>query len=241
MGYIRNIIEPEELYLCWMATDESERRRFRVGKLHRQEEGNVILEYYHDSQELKEAAARGFRGYPAFPDIKKSYHQGVMEAFMRRLPPRSRRDFHNYAAWYGIPPDRVSEMSDFALPGYTGAKVANDGFSLVHPFDTPMPFEFMLEVAGYRDHGELPADEIRKGMELTFQPEPQNPDDPEAIRIMHNGSKIGYVDKGRTPLIHRWMEQERYITAHVERINGITERKLIYVWVEVSALEKATA
>ncbi|HEX4044328.1 MAG TPA: hypothetical protein VHZ76_01510 [Gammaproteobacteria bacterium] len=43
------------------------------------------------------------------------------------------------------------QISDFALLGYSGAKLLSDGFSIIHPFaHANGPCELLLEAAGYR-------------------------------------------------------------------------------------------
>ncbi|MEX0780334.1 MAG: HIRAN domain-containing protein [Balneolales bacterium] len=236
MRPIHKIIEPDTLALVWQAIDSERRKRFVVGKITRTPDG-AILEYLSNS-DVEEARNLGFQGYPAFPRLTKKYSDSVMNSFVRRLPPRSRRDFSKYLGFHGISTD--VEISDFALLGYTGAKLPHDGFSFVHPFDTDEDFEFVIEVAGFRHRDNIHLDDLEIGMQAFFQPEPDNPKDPNAIKIVVENKHIGYVDRGRNLQVKQWMAQDRSIKAQIFRFNGTEKRPLVYLILIVSAvLEKA--
>ena len=58
-------------------------------------------------------------------------------------PPRSRGDFGRFLGALRIKAD--AEISDFALLGYSGAKLPDDDFTVIHPFENAsVPFEFMV-------------------------------------------------------------------------------------------------
>jgi hypothetical protein len=191
--FIEHLVEPQRLLLYWQARESKKRSRYRVGQLV-MKGGQVVLQYDH-GPEMAEAKQMGFEGYPAFPLKQVEHSHQVMEAFKRRLPPRSRGDFSRYLELRAIQAD--AEISDFALLGYSGAKLPNDGFELVHPFDDPPEaFEVLLEVAGFRHEAELDASELNKGDPVQFVPEPENPVDTQAIRMESAGRKLGYVPRG---------------------------------------------
>lgn len=66
-----------------------------------------------------EAEQNGFESYAAFKDPKK--HCNALGAFMRRVMSRKREDFPEYLAKFGLNPSM--QFSDFALLGYSGAKL----------------------------------------------------------------------------------------------------------------------
>ncbi|ABM17142.1 hypothetical protein Q667_17350 [Marinobacter sp. C1S70] len=231
--FIEHIIEPRRLLLCWQARDSESRSRYVVGELV-QREKNVTLRYFTGTPEFKEALNNGFVGYPAFPIRSGDVHTGqVLEAFTRRLPPRNRRDFSRYLEMRGISPE--AEISDFALLGYTGAKLPNDGFEIVHTFEhAGDQVEFVLEVAGFRHESTIPADQIVVGESVTFHPEPENQYDPHAIRIELRGTKIGYVARGHAPVILDFLNDGAEISGEVFRKNGTAERPLIYIFTQLT-------
>ena len=236
MRYIEHLIEPDRLLLSWQAQESKNRSRYVVGELVRKE-GKVILNYFNGSEDFNQACQDGFTGHPAFCIKGKGivYDDSVLEAFIRRLPPRSRSDFYRYMELRGLNPN--AEISDFALLGYVGARLPDDGFELVHPFDNAtQPFEFITEVAGFRHESEIKPDEIALDDSVQFIPEPENPHDSNAIRIEMAGRKLGYVDRGRLDLFHRLLNTGHRITGNVMGKNGTENRPLVYIFTSVSTV-----
>lgn len=230
MRHIEHLIEPNRLLLSWQALKSKDRSRFVVGELVR-EGKKVTLRYFTESPDFEHARLDGFTGYPAFQikDGVDSFDNQVLEAFTRRLPPRSRGDFYRYLELRGLNPDQ--EISDFALLGYAGARLPDDGFEVVHPFDNVNgPFEVIVEIAGFRHESKVDPEDLKTGDEVSFKLEPNNQFDSKAIRIEQNGKKLGYVDRGRLDLFHRHLRSGHSISGEITRKNGSPERPLIYIY-----------
>jgi len=235
MHFINNIIEPKKLLLAWQSLDEEYRTRYIVAELN-STKGMVTLNYLVNTKDFLAAQQRGFESYPAFQDINKIY-SNVLDTFIRRLPPRSRGDFPQYLEGIRVKPD--AKISDFALLGYSGAKLLSDGFSLIHPFnDVTDKCELLLEIAGFR-HIEANQDtKIEVDMPVSFLIEEVNEFTKEnAIRVMVGGIMRGYVNRGMIPTFLTWMSSNRVINAWVEKINGTPGRPAAYVYVEISAVK----
>lgn len=230
---IEHIVEPARLLLLWQGPEGSSRVRHVVGEL-TSCSGNVALRYATDSSDLQAAKRDGFRGHPAFIDLEKIHVTGVLEAFLRRIPPRSRQDFGEYLSQQRLPTDKP--VSDFALLGYSGARLPSDGFSLVHTFEKHSgAFEFITEVAGFRHQAPVSgvkAADIGLNDAVTFAPEPENPVDPLAVAVVWHGKRIGYVVRGLNPYFGTWLTS-RDVSAHITRINGRPEHPAVYLFVEV--------
>ncbi|MBF0399306.1 MAG: hypothetical protein HQL90_00910 [Magnetococcales bacterium] len=233
---IRHIIEPKHLFLAWQAPDGSSsgRTRRKVAEIAAEETGTIVLRYLKGTEDFEEALAAGFLGYPAFPLDLDQHASGILEIFMRRMPPKKRRDYDDFLRFWRLDP--AIPISPLALLGYVGAQLPGDGFSLVHPFDTAKPpFEFLEEVAGFR-HIEgfkkvLPL--LSNGQEIQLRADPDNPHDPLAIRIeLLDGRPIGFVNKLQAPGLHRWLEIPG-VRGFIDRINGTEDRPLVYVFLEV--------
>lgn len=223
---IEHLVEPQRLLLYWQARESKKRSRYRVGQLVKQDD-HVVLEY-SDEDEMDRAKEAGFQGYPAFPLKQKVHCHQVMDAFKRRLPPRNRRDFSRYLELRAIPIN--ADISDFALLGYTGAKLPDDGFELVHPFDEPPAiFEILIEVAGFRHEAEIEVDILEGGGSVQFLTETDNTVDTKAIRMESSGKKLGYVPRGHLDMLHRMLSDGADVVGEVFRINGTQERPLVYV------------
>lgn len=225
-----HITEPQALLLVWQGSDEANRpsrTRRVVGKITHGPGETAELRYLIDSADFAAAAQQGFTGYPGFPS-KQPIHASatVLQAMLRRLPPRKREDFADYLAQHRLP--SPFPYSDFALLGYTEARLPSDGFSLVPVFDPDAtPCDYILEAAGTRYH----CDQIQAivvGDTVELQIEENNPVEPGAIAIFDGPHKLGYVNRALLPTVSYWLKHKT-VRAQVERKNGKPERPLIYI------------
>jgi len=233
MRYIEHIIEPDRLLLSWQVSQSAKPRgRMFVAELIRQGD-DADLVYLSDSEEFTQAKGLGFECYPGFPANQPRYSK-VLSAFMKRLPPRSRGDFDKYLNSLRIRPG--TPISDFALLGYSGARLPDDNFTVIDPFENAAPpFEFLLYVQGYRYlKDQLPPSRVAVDQEAIFQPEPENTIDPNAVKVLIQGEHAGYICRGLTNSFHQWLARGYHLTAHVERINGTEDRPDVYLFVTVN-------
>jgi hypothetical protein len=166
------------------------------------------------------------RIYAAF-NLKQSEHgKDVLAAFMRRLPPRSRADFTQYLEGLRL---ASSNLSDFALLGYSEAKLPSDGFSLVNPLDDAgTPNEFLLELARYRHHEpSLVKNDIGASVDLV--PEPTNAFDPNAVAIQYGLRTIGYINRLQAKVVGKWVQQNR-ASAVLEKLNGTPNKPRAFIF-----------
>lgn len=234
MNVIQHIIEPNRLYLIWQAANEKDRKRKIVGEILRTEKG-ARLEYLVGTEDFTAAKEVGFEGYPAFPVGRDPHPEAVLETFLKRIPPRSRLDFPKYLENLRLPKD--AEISDFALLGYSGARLPGDGFSVLPSFsDAQPPFEFLSEIAGFRYYAGL--DDIEIGDVAEFEKDLDNPHDSNAIKVFTRGKMIGFVNRIHAPCFSEWMDKYS-VSAFVERINGTSARPLVYLFVQVSEVAEA--
>jgi len=227
MRKIKHIVEPESLLLTWQ--DPESRMRYVVGRVRREGAGYCFR--YEHGPDLDAAVSKGFKGYPAFPHLDKEYRLGVMESFMTRLPPRSREDFGKFLEYWHIDSSLRESISDLALLGYTGAGLPRDGFRFVPVFPPSEHLAFIAEVAGNRYH-----EAGRIGDRVRFVPEPENPHDPEAVRVESlNGRILGYVMHGLNRQFSAWLASGR-LAGEIVRINGLSDRPVVLVYVEYDHL-----
>jgi len=117
---------------------------------------------------------------PGIPDLNAAYDLGVIETFMRRLPPRTRGDYGNYLEQFRLRPQ--TPVSDMGLLAYTGAKLPSDGFSIVNPLDDMRAdCELLIELAGFRHVSVIPSSDLSLGAPATLVVEPDNTFDPNAV------------------------------------------------------------
>lgn len=242
MHVIEHTFVPTLLLLVWQAPDGRDRSLLVVGEL-RDQSGVISFHYLSNTDDFRQAVALGFVCYPAFRKQEGEYTDGVMDSFLRRLPPRSRGDFTKFLEQWCLP--ATAKLSDFALLAYSGAKLPSDGFSLVWPLDeVTAPGEVLLEVAGFRYQG-VGLNELTEGMPVKFVSEPDNDKDSKALRIEVGGRRIGYVKRVQRDAVVKWLAQYD-VEAYLERFNGTSERPVVYIFCRVthrrsSSLPRAVA
>lgn len=78
-----------------------------------------------------------------------------------------------------------------------------------------------MTVAGLRFYSYWNHPEDLTGKAVTFEPEPTNPYDPKAIKIMLDGKQLGHVPRTQTGVIHDKLEKgfvvDGVITHHYPR------------------------
>lgn len=197
MPIVNHIFEPKRLYLVWHHSgDNSPRHRRIVGELYRDGE-SASFRYLKHSDDYKLAVEEGFIGFPAFTVHSNEPFKNAIDVFSKRLPPQKRADFGKYLSQYGLPDN--FEGTTLALLGYTGARLASDSFELCADYsDMEAPADLVLEVAGaqyYLSLNSLPVE----GDRVVFKFEPHNVHDCNAIAIIWQDTKIGYISKSVAP------------------------------------------
>lgn len=234
MRFIEHIIEPERLLLAWQSSDERHRRRYVVAELNKLE-NRIDLSYLVNTKDFEDAKKNGFEGYPAFQDLHKT-HQNVLDAFLRRLPPRARGDFPQYLERLRLSQDL--KLSDFALLGYSGARLLSDGFSVIHPFDNVNgSFELLIDAAGFR-HIQNNHDGIKINDSVSFVKEYNEVIQEEAVRIITSDKHIGYVTRPILSTFLELMNDDRILGAWIEKINGTPGKPSVYIYVQVGPIKE---
>lgn len=236
MSSISHLCEPVKLLLTWQglesAANAEARSRYVVGELTPSaDKVFATFRYLRDTPDFQKASQFGFQGHPAFRlSADETALTDVLQTFMRRLPSRKREDFPAYLQMHLLP--YPFELSDFALLGYTGARLPSDGFALSPVFDgSDLPCQFVTDLAGTRYHTtSADIDSVQIGDEAKLILEPENEIDPDAIRVEIDGKKMGYINRVIKNNIHGWLQCAN-VTAEVSRKNGTPERPLIYITV----------
>ena len=236
MNKIRTIVEPKGLVVSWQAAD-GDRSRFVVAEITRKTgEKGFLFRYLVNSPEYKNATKAGFRGYPAFSTDVAVHEQGVIEAFMARLPNRSRADFGAFLEQHRLPAS--PHISDIALLGYTGARLPGDSFELVPVIDPATErVEFVLEACGFRYQG-IDVSSVEVGQPVDFVADATNRHDRNAVAMFIGERRIGYINRVLAPTVLTWLRSRR-VTGSVDRINGRPDRPMVYVFLEVRESEES--
>ncbi|HEY9280511.1 MAG TPA: HIRAN domain-containing protein [Eoetvoesiella sp.] len=233
MNPLSYIVEPEGLLLTWQPQDEQARPRTRriVAEIDLKNDNQATFRYLKNTADFQTAIEAGFKGYPAFDLGADEISTGVIETFLRRLPPRKREDFAEFLALHRLP--FPFPYSDIALLGYTGARLPSDGFSLVPVFPKDaVPCDLLLEIAGFRHIEGVSTAQLKVNDPVIFAIDHNNPVDSDAIAINHNKVCIGYVNRALKNTFHGWLKTKK-VMATIDRINGKPEHPLIYLRIAV--------
>ena len=223
---IENIIEPKKLFFIWK---DNQGNKYTVGELQRtNNEADLI--YHFGTEEFKNAKQSQFEGYTSFPLINQKW-QNVMSTFTRRITSRKRADFNEWLNTYKIANN--TNISDFALLGYSGASLPSDNFMFLHPFEIENEnFEFVTEVAGVRHRNNLDLSILSEDDKVEFILENENINDPNAIMIHCNKMHIGYMNRCFAKRF-REILLKRNIEAFIDRINGTKDVPRLLLFVKV--------
>lgn len=248
--WIEETGDPKRLILAWQAPYElQDRVRWAVGELTAEGNGGRFRYYSGDEfgrlnagRDPSQLEAAGFLGYPAF-DRKHAgqsddFRDGVIDAFLRRLPPQTRSDFPRYLAHFRL--RSADGLSPLSLLAITEARLPSDGFSLIDPLDAEAPArDVVFEIAGHR-HNTEHRQALMPGQPLDLVPDPGNAHDPNAVRIEAAGALIGHVSRFQAPAFGHWLKV-RAVSAWLLRLNGTPEAPRAFAFVRVRPLARRRA
>lgn len=227
---IENSIYVNTLFLTWQSNKDRNERHL-VGALKRLDSG-FEFSYLVETPDYNDALVKGFQGYPAFPLNKGPFTNDVMATFMKRLPPRSRRDFRKYLVNHHLP--ETFDGSDFDLIAHTGVQLPSDGFDLIPNLEeAEVPFDYLMQVAGtrhYLTYEQASKIDLYSVVELKL--EDDNKFDCYAVAVLVDGVVIGYVNKLFCATVRKLME--RNLKCYIAQISGTLERPLIYVMISAN-------
>lgn len=238
--WIEAVCEPRRLLLAWQSADLRPESRYRwaIGVVEPRDQ-ELTFRYFDPGDEFRqhnqgkpfnELGRLGYAGYPAFDKAKPVHAEGVKAALLRRIPPRSRSDFAEYAARFLL--RDPSGLSDMVLLGRTEATLPSDGFSLIDPLDSSVSrCDLLLEVAGFRHYATKV--DLSKGMSVEIAADPISQWDSNAVEFRVGGIKFGNVNRLQAEAFRGWLKTAR-VDAWLERLNGSAERPRAFVFVRIT-------
>lgn len=180
----------EELWLIWK--DPTSRRRYKIGSLIKE---NNRYSFTYVNPELDDARTVGFKYFPGFEDLKKSYESDTLFTnILTRLPNETRPDYLEILNCYNLEKD----SDDFDILKATRGRTLTDNYEFVPAFD-PNKIEF--DVAGTRHCSDVEEckNYLKVNKKLYLDPEPENLKDPNAIKIIFKENDksyhLGYVPR----------------------------------------------
>jgi len=204
------------LYLAWRQPD---RRWWPVGQLTRQG-SDYVFTYTKGAISAEQA---GFRPLLTFPDRDEVYVSSkLFPLFANRLPPKSRPDYSDFVQWLDLGPGEADPM---ILLARSGGRRETDMFEV---FPLPERTTAGRYDASFFVHGlshrpaeaQDEASRLRPEDRLELAPEPGNPEDPHALRVLATGTHLGFVPRYLCGDIHSLRAaSEESVRVAVRRVN----------------------
>ena len=164
-----------ELWLIWK--EPLSHKRFKIGILIKLNDG---YEFSYVDPKLGEARKVGFNFFPGFNDLSKTYKNN--ELFINiasRLPNKGRIDYLEILNSYNLD----KESSDFDILKATRGRTLTDNYEFVPAFDLN---KIEFDVAGTRHCKDINKckDFLKINRVLYLEPEPNNKNDENAVRVV---------------------------------------------------------
>ncbi len=180
----------DELWLIWK--EPISRRRYKIGILIKD---SSKYKFTYVNPELDSARLVGFKYFPGFEDLLKTYESDSLFANIKtRLPNDTRPDYLEILNCYNLEKD----SDDFEILKATRGRTLTDNYEFVPAFDSSK-IEFDIAGTSHCSDIEECKNYLKVNNILYLQYEPENPKDENAIKIVfkENGKSyhIGYVPR----------------------------------------------
>lgn len=223
----------QSLWLVWQ--NPQTRTYYHVGTLSYYE-GMYEYSYTYYSKgegKIDSALENGYMLHPAFPDPNKIYKsKELFAAFDRRLPSPDRVDFIAILSDIGLD-ENYTKMD---LLQQTRGRLANDTYSFENPLrvetDGKLHTSFFVHGMRYYNPPELWSKWLEIKGTLQLKREPENNNDPNAVKICTNeGKLLGYVPRFYSKGISALLENGANPLVRVAYVN---EKSTPHWWVKVT-------
>lgn len=214
--------------LVWK--DPITRSRYKVGELEASDQ-KYIFKYV--DPDLSEAIGKGFKNYPTFPDLKKTYTSvDIFTTILERLPRKKRPDYKEILSRYNL----AESSTDIEVLSATRGRTPTDPFEFIPvlQYIPELPFEAKFEIAGVRHHDTHQLrEELGIGTRLKLIREPANNWDPYAVLVITNSElTVGHVPKYYSEIITDMLVSNQGYHAEITRVDFNNETP--DEWVQVS-------
>lgn len=180
----------EELWLIWK--DSISRRRYKIGSLIKE---SNMYKFNYVNPELDDARTVGFKYFPGFEDLTKSYEsEKLFTNILTRLPNETRSDYLEILNCYNLKKD-----SDYLeILKATRGRTITDNYEFVPAFDSSK-IEFDVAGTSHCSDVEKCKNYLKINKKLYLDPEPENLNDQNAIKILFKENDktyhLGYVPR----------------------------------------------
>lgn len=203
----------KELWLIWK--EPTSRRRYKIGILSYDDK----YTFKYVNPELNDALAVGFKYFPGFEDINKTYISDDLFANIEtRLPNPARPDYLAILNSYNL----EKNSTKFDILKATKGRLLTDNYEFVPAFDST---KVGFDVAGtrYCDDVKKCKDLIAINDKLLLELEPENKFDTNAIKvILHKNGRnyhLGYVPRYYTTELAKLLKEKVEYSAMIQSLN----------------------
>ena len=206
------------LYLAWRQPD---RRWWPVGRL--THDGKEYVFAYTKGAQVA-AREGGFRPLLSFPDLDEVYVSNeLFPLFANRMLSQGRPEYSDFVEWLDL---KGGEVDALALLARSGGQKETDMFE-VFPApvaDEAQRYRAVFFVHGLRHYQPESLDRalrLRPQDPLRAEPDPANPSDPRALRILsEDGVLLGFVPRYLCADVHALREScPQELRLSVRRVN----------------------
>lgn len=209
------------LFLAWQDQSADCRRWYPVGRL---TFDGRFYEFAYTKGALEAKAISGFEATAPYSDFDKRYSaEELFPLFSNRILAPNRKDFQQYQKWLHLPQE--TEFQPLSILGRSGGEKATDSFQ-VFPCperDLEGNYVILFFVHGIRylpPETKRIVENLLPGDELALVPEPENPFDQWAIKVVSQEASIGYCPRFLNRDLHKLQRaNNNAVAVYVERLN----------------------
>ncbi|HRO42227.1 MAG TPA: hypothetical protein PL009_05300 [Flavipsychrobacter sp.] len=215
--------EFDTIYLSWRQGQGS--RRYIVGVIKEAAEKKYAFRYV--KEEVEKAIAAGFSPYTEFPDVHQEYHSNVVDIFAQRLIKSVRPDIQSFYEFWEVDRDKLEDK--FYLLGHTQGLMPTDNFEFLADYKPVTGLHFLTDLAGLSQVPIKP-EEVSQGDKLSFELEPDNEYDKEAVFVKKGEKKLGYIKKIHCKIFHKPDAEKLQLEVKALEKNGVVKRIFVKVF-----------
>ena len=195
--------------------------RTMVGLIERVD-GQLKFKYLEEG--VESAKKKGFVGYPGLPLDQNVYSSDFLDLFSKRIIDMSRNDIDDLLTFWKI--DKIYKNDTLYMLAMTQGKMQTDGFEFLACFIPTKQLVFVTDIAGLF-HTKFNLSLLKVGSKLNFEKETDNEFDQNAIKILYNKSKVGYIKKGHNDIFLN--DLAKHLDIEVTAITNTNMHKELYV------------
>lgn len=207
-----------EMWLIWKHPET--RRRYKIGVLN-EIESKYIFKYV--DPELNDATSVGFRCFPGFEDIKKTYESEKLFANIEtRLPNKGRADYLDILNLYNLEIDSTK----LEILKATKGRLITDNYEFVPAFDAN---KVEFDVAATRHCPDVAKckDLINVNDRLLLELDLENKYDKNAIKVIYTKEEkkyhLGYVPRYYSKELSEILKNNIEYSAMIQSLNFESE------------------